>query len=1293
MVPSPEHLGPGDTEDWSALEHVIKRFVAAWRQGERPSIDDAVRAGGGQHLLLVELAHTELELRLKAGEPARAEEYLTRYPALADDTAAAVDLIGAEYDLRRRAEPHLPPDEFVCRFPQYGANLLRRLAQATCAGGDTPGRRPDAGSTAPPEVAGYEILAPLGRGGMGLVYKARQLSLNRLVALKFLPEECARDSWWLGRFRREGRIASALNHPHICTIYDSGDAGGRPFLSMELIEGETVEALAGRRPGAAEAVGVVRQAARALAAAHAAGVVHRDIKPQNLMVRGDGIVKVLDFGLARRLPAGAAPGAAPAGVGTSPLGGPGGTDPGARLGTLLYMSPEQARSEPMGTATDVFSLGIVLYELTTGRHPFNAESEAAVLRNIIDEVPAPPSRLSADVPAALEGLLLRMLAKDPRLRPAAAEVEALLADLAGGLSGRPGSPGAGRPPTVGRADERAALRSAFEAAADGQGSVVCVTGEPGLGKTTLVEDMLEELADAGRLFGLARGRCSERLAGAEAYLPLLEALDSLLRGPGGASVVPVVQLLAPAWHAQLAPAPGPPSGSNGTSQERLKREFCALAEEVSRLRPLVLFLDDVHWADPSTTDLLAYLGGRCGGRRLLVVLAYRAADLTLSRHPLGPVKLELQARGLCREIAVGLLGPADVERYLALAFPGHDFPAELADVLHGRTEGHPLFLADLLADFRDRGVIAPAGARWSLAAAVPDLQRELPESVRALIRRKVGRLDEPHHQLLAAAAVQGAEFDAAVLARALGRDAAAVEEGLAELDRAHAFLRLVREHELPDRTPTARYAFAHALYQNALYASLQPARRVALSAAVARALLDFYGEKNPSVATELALLFEAARHFPQAARYFLSAAEHAVGIAAHQEAAALARRGLDLLRALPEGAARARQELALLLALGVSLIATRGFASPDVEQTYARARALCEQEGDVSTLVPVLYGLWNVYLVRCDFPACEALAADVFALAHGQADSTFLHVAHNVLQQPLFHRGEFVAARRHQREGFALYDPSRHRTLTAVYGEDPGVGFLVYGAVTLWHLGYPDQAVRSAEAGRRLADELGHPFNVAQALYYGAVTHQCRREPARVGELADALTELCHEHGFALLLAGGMVLHGWSLARRGRAEEGLGEMRQGLADWQATGALSHRPYHLALLAEALADGGRLKEGLTSLDEALALCAATGEGFHEAELHRLRGSLLLGQAPEAGPQAEAEASLRRAIDVARHQEAKSPELRAAVSLGRLYRGQGRQAEVRSVLAACRGWFTEGFDTPDYQEAGALLGLPV
>jgi predicted ATPase len=1142
----------------------------------------------------------------------------------------------------------------------------------------------------PPQIPGYAVLDLLGRGAMGVVYRARQMSLDRPVALKVLLADGASDPVWLGRFRREALTASALNHPHICTIYDTGESGGRPFLSMELIEGQTLAALGSQRLPVAESAGHIRQAARALAAAHAAGVVHRDIKPANLMVRGDGIVKVLDFGLARRLPADPDRGSGP---------GSRTTDPDTRISTPLYMSPEQIRGEGVGAASDIFSLGVVLYELATGRHPFAADSEAGLLHAIVAQEPLPPARLNPEVPTALDALILHMLAKDPHRRPTAPEVDAALAGLAGNRSGRPQRSSArpGRPPTVGRRQERTALWAGFEEAAAGHGLFVCVTGEPGLGKTTLVEDFLDELAGDGRLCSVGRGRCSERLAGAEAYLPFLEALDSLLQDDGSGAAARLMKALAPTWYVQVAPpvAADPTLASLATeapaaSQERLKRELYAFFQEVSRIRPVVLFLDDLHWADASTADLLAYLGSRCVAWRLLMVLTYRPSDLLLGGHPFRRVQLDLQGRGLSREVALAFLGRPDIERYLELQFPGHDFPVELADVVHRRTEGNPLFLVDLLRYLCDQGAIVTAGGRWALAQGVPDLQRELPETVRSLIRRKLERLGETDRRLLAAASVQGHEFDAAVVAAVLDLDAAEVEERLAELDCVHALVRLLREHDLPDRTHTLRYSFVHVLYQNALYAGLTPARKVAWSAAAARALLAHYGEQSPAVATELALLFEAARDHAQAAAYFLHAAEHAVRVNASREAVVLARRGLALLQTLPDTPARARQERALLLALGVSLVATQGFASRDVEQTYVRAHALCLREQDPSPLFPVLYGLWNVYLLRCDFPRCQDLAAQMFALAQGRPEPVWLLQAYNVMQQPLLHVGDFAAARRLQEQCLALYDPQQHRTLTAVYGEDPGVGCLAYGAVTLWCLGHPDQALRSVQAARRRADELSNPFDLARALYFGAFTHLCRREARLTGELAEALTAVSSEQGFALLRHGGLILHGWSLAEQGCAGDGISCMRQGLAGWQATGALSHRPYHLALLAEALARDGQPRDGLTALAEALALCTASGERFLEAELHRLRGELLLAGAEE-GPSAwgAAEACFRQALDVAAAQQAKSLELRAVTSLGRLYRQQGRQAEARHLLTETHGWFTEGFDLPDLEEAKALL----
>ena len=303
-----------------------------------------------------------------------------------------------------------------------------------------------------------------------------------------------------------------------------------------------------------------------------------------------------------------------------------------------------------------------------------------------------------------------------------------------------------------------------------------------------------------------------------------------------------MRLLAPTWYVQVAPlAAGgsrrrPAATTQAASQERLKRELLAFLEELSRPRPLVVFLDDVHWADASTVDLLAYLGARCAGLRLLLLLTYRPSDLLLGQHPFGPVKLELQRHGVCREMPLGFLGRDEVERYLALAFPGHRLPAEFAAVIHAKTEGNPLFLVDLLRYLRDRGVIAEGPGGWGLAEAVPDFRRELPESVRSLIQRKVDQLGEVDRRLLLAASVQGYEFDSAVVARVLDLDAADVEERLEVLERVHGLVRLRREQEFPDGTLVLRYHFVHVLYQNALYAALQPTRRAAYSAAVARAL-------------------------------------------------------------------------------------------------------------------------------------------------------------------------------------------------------------------------------------------------------------------------------------------------------------------------------------------------------------------------------------------------------------------------------------------------------------------------
>ena len=800
-------------------------------------------------------------------------------------------------------------------------------------------------------------------------------------------------------------------------------------------------------------------------------IVHRDVKPENVMVRTDGLVKVLDFGLARLAPQEE--------VSTSMAATAPATEVGAFLGTTRYMSPEQARGEVVDSATDVFSLGIVLCELATGRHPFAADTTFQLLHNIVAHVPAVPSRVDPTLPTAVDALLLTMLDKDSRRRPTVVEVAEAMAALlrVPTVLARVSPTPPARRHTVGREFERAKLRTAFEQVASGTGLLMCVAGEPGIGKTTLVEEFLAELAASGEPCRVARGRCSERLAGTEAYLPVLEALDSLLSGESSESVARVIQATAPAWYAQTrqpissGPA-GAAVGEQAASQERMKRELATFLQEIARLRPLVLFFDDVHWADASTIELIAYLATKFDQLRLLMLATYRPTELLVSKHPFLSIKLDLEARSLGRELLLPFLPFKDIERYLALEFPKHRFPSTFAALIHARTEGSPLFTVDVVRYLRDRRVIVRQGDGWTLTEAVSNI--ELPASIRSMIQRKIDQLADADRRLLIAASVQGYEFEAAVVAKALALDVAVVEERLDELDRVHEFVRQLREVELPAGVLTVRYRFVHVLYQNALYASLAPTRKTALSAAVAEALLEFYGDQAAAIASPVALLFEIARDPSRAVAYFLLAAQHAAAVFANQEAALLARRGLDLLSGLPSTPERIRQELKFQTTLGVALRNTKGFGAPEVGAAYARALELCRQ-AEERDVIPVLRGLWEFYELRAasaDLETALELADRCLRLARAANDPELLLVAHDISGDTRVCLGEFVAAREYLEQAIALYDPQRHRAHAYLHGYDTGVFCRMLNGLVLWYLGYMDRSLESSNRAVALARSL-----------------------------------------------------------------------------------------------------------------------------------------------------------------------------------------------------------------------------
>jgi tetratricopeptide (TPR) repeat protein len=838
------------------------------------------------------------------------------------------------------------------------------------------------------------------------------------------------------------------------------------------------------------------------------------------------------------------------------------------------------------------------------------------------------------------------------------------------------------------------LRAAFNAAKDGRGALLCVAGEPGIGKTTLVEDFLAELA-ADNQCTIARGRCSERLAGTEAYLPLLEALESLMAQVGQVTNLPYkekLKQLAPTWYAQVAPLSSDSEESarllaevKAASQERMKRELANFLQAVAQAQPLVIFFDDLHWADVSTIDLLSFLAGKFDAMRVLIVVTYRPSDMLLAKHPFLQIKPDLQARSVCRELKIEFLNEAEIAEYLALEFPDHRFPPELPALIHAKTEGNPLFMADLAHYLRDRGVIATESGRWELAQPLPDLERELPESVRGMIERKIAQLDEEDRKLLMAASVRGYEFDSAVVAQVLNLDANEVEERLEKLERVHAFVKLTSETEFPNQTLTLRYRFIHALYQNALYGSLRPTRKVSLSAAVAGALEAFYGAQSANVANELAVLWESAREYAKAAEYFRLAAQQASQIFATQEAAALARRGLALIERLAETPERDQRELPLQLILGNALIALKGHASLEFEESFLRARELCRRIGETPYLLPTLYGLSAVQLVRGKLRLALELGEEFLSQAERQQDPAVV-VALRSVAMPLYSLGEFTRAREHLERLVALYSSERHRYLTWLYGQEPGMAGHLYLAQTLWALGYPEQALAECQEALRLSREVAHTNSQAYCMYGAISVHLSRRDWARAREMSEALITLATEQGLALALAWGATLLGRVMAEEGRTAEGIDQLRRGQQAFLSTGAELFQPWFRFLLAESYRKAGQPDDAMAEINEALAVVEKTEERFVETELYRLRGELLLTSGATA---TEAEVCFHKAIEVAWKQSAKSLELRAATSLARLWREQGKREEARRTLAEIYGWFTEGFDTADLQEAKALL----
>jgi predicted ATPase len=567
------------------------------------------------------------------------------------------------------------------------------------------------------------------------------------------------------------------------------------------------------------------------------------------------------------------------------------------------------------------------------------------------------------------------------------------------------------------------------------------------------------------------------------------------------------------------------------------------------------------------------------------------------------------------------------------------------------------------------------------------LDEAVPPGLRQLLDAQVERLAAEEQQLLEAASVAGVEFVVASVAAEVPTTPEALEVVCERLARRGQFLDNRGLAVWPDGTVSGRYGFRHALYQEVVYTRIGTGRRVRLHRLVGEREEQAYSTRAHEVAAELAMHFERGLDYQRAVRYLQQAAENAARRHAPHEAIALLTKGVELLTTLPETRERIQREVDMLIALGASLIATQGYAAPEVAQTYTRAQQLCQHLDDPHQRFSTLRGLWNNYHVRAELQTAHALGEQLLTLAQQVQDTVMLMTAHRALGNTLFMRGAVAAAHTHFAQALALYDAPQHRATTSLFVEDVGVICLSRTSWTLWYLGYPDQALARSQAAVTLAQQVAHPLSLSFALGEAAVFHQFRREGRAAQAHAAAAIQLTTDQGFPHWRAYGAIVHGWALAHQGEAQEGIAQLQQGMLARLATGAALARPYFLSLLVEAHGATGQPEAGLTALTEAFTLVETSGECWYVPELYRLKGTLLLQQSPDH--HVEAAACFQQALAIARRQQAKSWELRAAVSLSRLWQRQGKQEEARQLLAEVYGWFTEGFDTADLQEAKALL----
>jgi class 3 adenylate cyclase/tetratricopeptide (TPR) repeat protein len=834
-------------------------------------------------------------------------------------------------------------------------------------------------------------------------------------------------------------------------------------------------------------------------------------------------------------------------------------------------------------------------------------------------------------------------------------------------------------PLVGRDDELAVLVERWGRARDGQGQIVRLWGEAGIGKSRIVDALLSRLAAEGA--ATIRFQCSPYHVNS-AFQPIIAVVDRALaesREQSAAARLDALETMAAAcgrpvgdvaFVADMLSIPYQERyGALPMSPRRVKdetiRTLVDVAAAAARIRPTALLFEDAHWADPTTLDVLDRLIAHLADIPLMVVVTHR---------------LEFQPRwkenGHAAAIGLSRLSRAESEQIVSRLTGGRPLPGDVLDQIVAKTDGVPLFVEELTKAILESGDLTDEGDRFEFTRTAADMA--VPATLRDSLAARLDRVKGVKDVAQIGAAI-GREFSYELIAAVAPMARAALDEGLARLVASG----LAHQQGSP---PQATYAFKHALVQDAAYDSLLKSRRSELHVAIARELETRFPALMDTAPETLAHHYTAAGLTEVAVRCWARAGELGVKRFALQEASAHLRRGLALIDGLPPGPDRDRTELLLRTLLGPAIVAHRGWAQSEVGRVLEPAWSLASSLAHRPAYTPVLHALWVHYLCRDQLATSLEWAEKLLAAGDEAGDDGLKIVGHRAASASYFWLGDLARARRHGDRVQSLYDAERHWHIASLTNTDPLTGEAIYRAQYLWMLGYPDQAVAASDARDEHARRRKHPFDMAFALTLGAQAFDLRSEPDELLRRTEEAERIGREHGVPLLSeVMAEISRGIAWLRAGRAEESVTQLRNAVSRLMATGHRVWVWYLRALEGEAMARSGDLAAALALIDDSIEQNRRGEQRAHLAEMLRLRGWVLV----EMGRPAEAEPSLRDAIDLARGQHARSWELRASTTLAGLLADRGDRTGARELLAPIYGWFTEGFDTKDLREARALL----